>query len=316
MEGLIALRSAPRRIIVCDNGSEDESVPRILEGWAQLARRSGFPGPELLREGQTLPSSPLLLLALAGNPGFSGGNNAALSLAMQDAGCKAFWLLNNDTVPHPDALDALCSRLAEDPGLGLAGSSVYWFDRPDMLQCAAGGSFNRWLGTTRQLAGGLTAPRELPCRAVVEGQLAYVSGASLLVHCSVLETVGLLSEDYFLYYEDVDFSLRARAAGFGLGWAVDSRVLHKGGATTGASSEGSAAIRPVRSPMMDYLSIRNRFHILRHFYPVSLLIAGLSLIGIIFNRLRRGETDRCSLVLRAAWDAICGRMGKPLSFTT
>lgn len=80
-----------------------------------------------------------LLLRLAQNSGFSGGNNAALRwlLGHTTAGqCAAFWLLNNDTEPDPAALDALCARLNERPQAGLCGSTLLYAHAPHRVQAA------------------------------------------------------------------------------------------------------------------------------------------------------------------------------------
>ena len=62
---------------------------------------------------------------------------------------------------------------------------------------------------------------------------------------------------------------------------------------------------------MDYLAIRNRIYLIRSYYPGFLPTALASLAGVALNRLRRGQTDRLSLIFRAAWHGLRGRMGRP-----
>lgn len=309
LEALERLEAAPRRIIVVDNGSGEGEFARLKDGWTALAQRHGQPAPALTREGGPLPEVSHVLLALKENGGFSSGNNAGLRLAMQDERCRAFWLLNNDTEPAPDALDALCARLNERPDAGIAGSTLVYAHDPGRLQCAAGGTFTPWLAATRHHDQDGDADR-LPARDATEAVLDYVIGASMLIRRKALETLNLLSEEYFLYCEDVDFCLRAKQAGFALCWAPGSLVRHREGGSSGASVANPGG-RPARSPLVEYLNIRNRLFLVRRFNPSVLPIALLTMPIILVRRLWRGQADRCGLVLMAAWDALAGRMGKP-----
>ena len=106
LRALAAMPVQPGKIIVVDNSSPDDSVERIMAAWQTINE------PVLLRErpphASLLPTGAThILLARSTNDGFSAGNNAAIRLALQDSGCKAVWLLNNDTEPEPNALNAL-----------------------------------------------------------------------------------------------------------------------------------------------------------------------------------------------------------------
>lgn len=315
LEHVCRLVNAPRRIVVCDNGSQDGSIDKLLEAWAVLAPEAGFPALVEHDPREALPpaGASLLLLRLQDNDGFSAGNNAGLRLLLHDAGCAAFWLLNNDTTPLPMALEALLHRANDDPRVGMTGSSMVWYENHSVLQCAAGGSFTPLLGTTRLLAEGRLLEDARKDCAALETQLAFVLGASMLVRREVIENVGLLDDVFFLYYEDVEWCLRAVQQGFRIAWAPESVVPHREGGASGASSAGRKAQQPVRSRLIDYLCIRNRFYLLRGYNPAALPLAFLSLVVVFVKRLQRGQADRCSLLLRAAFDGLLGRMGKPIS---
>lgn len=325
LTALANLRTLPSCLLVVDNGSRPGEAQKLEHGWRALCAARGLPGP-LLSTGHapdgSLPDSLMpeaqppaaLLLRLAQNSGFSGGNNAALRwlLAHTTAGqCAAFWLLNNDTEPDPAALDALCARLNERPQAGLCGSTLLYAHAPDRVQAAGGCVFSPLSGRTAFMAGGSATADLARLRSEeVEKRLAYVVGASLLARRHVLERVGLLPEEYFLYYEDLAFALNARRAGYALAWARHSLVRHKEGGSTGAS--GGGAGRPAaRSALVDYLSVRNRIYLIRRYYPWALPAALAGLAGVCLNRLRRGQGDRLGLVRRAAIDGLRGRMGRP-----
>lgn len=325
LRALSSLSARPACVIIADNASRPAEREALLAGWRALRRAEGCAPPALLRPGQThscqsypgqRPSeTDALFLALPENSGFAGGNNAALRLLLTTSGyddVKAFWLLNTDTEPAPDALDALCARLNARPDAGLCGSSLCYAHAPDVVQAAGGCTLCPLTGRTSFLMGGAARSRTLATDpAAVEARMAYPVGASVLVRRHVLHVVGLLPEDYFLYYEDAAFGIEARRAGFALAWAPRSLVLHREGGSTGARGGGHACSQPARGRLMDYLAVRNRIYLIRRYYPGFLPAALASLAGVALNRLRRGQLKRLPLVLRAAWHGLRGRMGPP-----
>lgn len=289
LEALVALR--PGRIVVVDNCSRDDSVPQLLAGWEALNRQAGRAAPALYDEAGPVPGGDLLL-PLRENNGFAAGNNAALRLLLLDEDCLAFWLLNNDALPRPEALEALCQRLNTRPDAGLCGSLLVDLRDPDRVQCAGGGTLSRWTGVTRDLNRGTSASRvQALLPEAVEQRLAFLTAASLLIRREALEEVGLLSEDYFLYYEDTDLSLRVRRSGYALAFAPQSVVLHREGASTGQLR-----------PLVDYLSLRNRLWFMRRHYPARLAFAVARHLGTLAKRLLAGDLSGGLRVVQALLD--------------
>lgn len=296
LQALARLNTPPKRIVVVDNGSDDDSVARLQHALAAPIRGTR---PELL--------------VLADNRGFAGGNNAALRFLLQDSGCHSFWLLNNDTKPAPEALDALCARLGQLTQPGACGSLLVHMDEEERVQCLGGGRLQRLIGTTSHLGDGLRreATQGIHIQAV-ESQLDYICGASLLVTRKSLLDVGFLDESYFLYYEDVDWGVRMRRHGYDLGFANSSVVVHKEGASTGACSARTRGETPQRSTLVDYLSLRNRIWLMRKMFPWSLPLVLVGSLGVLARRYQRGQVDRFPLLLRAIRDGLTGRMGTPV----
>ena len=315
LRALNALTARPACVIIADNASRPAERKALLEGWQALRRADGCEPPAFLHSGQTPPGTDALFLALPENSGFAGGNNAALRLLLATPafdGVEAFWLLNTDTEPAPGALDALCARLNARPDAGLCGSTLCYAHAPDVVQAAGGCTLCPLTGRTSFLMGGAARSQALAADpAAVEARMACLVGASVLVRRRVLRAVGLLPEAYFLYYEDAAFGIEARRAGFSPAWAPRSLVIHKEGGSTGARGGGHASSKPARSRLMDDLVIRNRIYLIRSYYPGFLPTALASLAGVALNRLRRGQTDRLSLIFRAAWHGLRGRMGRP-----
>ena len=195
------------RVLVVDNGSSDGSIGAI-------ARE--FPEVELL--------------ALAENRRFAGGNNQGLRRA-PDRGDDAVMLLNNDTEADPGMLEHLILALEQDPGAGAAGPLTY-FAAPSRRIWYAGGRCVPGLGHASHR--GLRQLDHGQYRAVE--RTGYLSGCALLAWASVWERVGLLDERYYIYAEDCDWCLRARAAGYALLFVPTARLWHKVSASSGAAS--------------------------------------------------------------------------------
>lgn len=164
-----------------------------------------------------------------GNLGFAGGNNLGITVAAA-AGHSHYWLLNTDTAVPPDALAALLQRAQSDPALGMVGSTLVYYGEPGKVQ-ALGGAIHPRTMQPYHLGGGVGVGERAADAAAVERQMRYVVGASMLVTRAFVQAIGPMAEDYFLYYEEIDWAQRARGR-FGLGFAPDSVVYHKGGATS------------------------------------------------------------------------------------
>lgn len=329
LDSIYKLAVLPGTIMVCDNGSSPETVTALHEQWCAVARRHKCPEPvrvdvpltEAPQPSMPQPSMPqtgvpptngghtpsgvhragshqAVLLSLPVNLGFSGGHNAMLRYMWDDPSCSAFWILNNDTVADPQALETLICATIADPAVGAVGSTLLNPDDSDTLQCAGGGSLQPLTGTTQLLGAGVARKCAHKLQTTVDKRLAFV-GASLFVRREVLERVGFFDPNYFLYYEDVDWCTRATQLGYRIAWARGSYLIHKEGGSSGAKSAHSTQ-QPSRPVFIDYLCIRNRFYFLRRHYPWCLPTAVLSLAVVCLNRLRRKQGGRIPLLLRAA----------------
>lgn len=308
LERVHAQSDFPRRIVVCDNGSGNEVADRILAGWRELAARTGHPEPvEVFGDDNAL--APLTLLRREENEGTAGGMNAGLRLLLYDPDCMAFWLLHNDTLPEPYALAALLRHTEDEDNIGLVGSTLLFHDK-DLLECAAGGTWNRRTGTAKLLDEGVER-YALTDRKDIVAKLDYVHGASCLVLRSLVERVGMYDERFFQFYEDVEYGLRARRAGFRLNWAPGAVVRHKAPNTGALTPVLALTEEPDLPPVADYLSVRNRFFLLRRERARALPFALVALPLPLSRRMFRGQKDRLRLVVRAAWDGVRSRMGKP-----
>jgi GT2 family glycosyltransferase len=259
-------------IIVVDNASRDDSVKILKQNYPNLT-----------------------LIASENNLGFAGANNLGIKEARhQQAGY--IWLLNNDTVVDSNALTALVEKMEGDKTIGMCGSSLIYYANRSHFQARAGGMYHQWAGATFHIGEDEDVSKVVDV-AAVEAKLDYLVGASILVRSSLIDHIGLLPEHYFLYYEDVDWGLRAKAVSR-LGYAPESKVYHKVGSSIGTTQNQQDSEKRFRS---EYYSVRSRLLLTRTFYPHALPSVYASLWLRVLIRLVRGEWIRVKTLTRVIW---------------
>lgn len=237
------------------------------------------------------------------NLGFTGGNNLGISHAIKNYQSDYFLLLNSDTIVDPNFLMALYNSIKETPQAGLASSKIYFYkgseffgksyrrDQKGKVLWYAGGSID-WLNITAFHRG----VDELD-RGQFDNQKEsdFATGCSVLIKREVIERVGILDKKYFLYMEDVDFSVRAQKAGFKVLFCPDSIVWHK----NAGSGDG------VGSKVQDYYQTRNR---LLFAFKYGTLRVKYVAFRIILNTLKELNEGKRQAVM----DFIFGRFGKQI----
>lgn len=216
LTSLIEADKKPAALIVVDNGSSDDSVAQIQDWQKKFLSSSSF---------------SFHLVQNRNNLGYAGGNNAGISFALDQGDFDFVWLLNNDTTVRPDSLGSLL-QCAADSRASIFGSTVVYADRQDIVQCAGGCSYQPLTSIFRPFLHG-NIDRAISFKG--EPQLDYIFGASFFVRSEVFAQCGLLNEQYFLFYEEIDFCKQAKMAGFNLMWCRESIVVHKGSRSIGAS---------------------------------------------------------------------------------
>lgn len=301
------------RVIVCDNGSTDNSLEK-LKAWAEGRLELYLPPTSLLRKlswppvpkpisfclhdqveaeqgGDAEESARLVLIRNRDNLGFAGGNNVGLRYLMARGDFDFVWLLNNDTVAADGALEALYLRMQDRPEIGMCGSTLLHYEQPERVQARGGGWYCHWLGLPWHV-GQLGRSTDPVNEAKVEGRINYVVGASMMVSRTFLTRIGLMSEEFFLYYEELDWAMRSRGL-FSLGFARHSVVYHKIGASIGTRTDPRK-----KSLTCDYYNIRNRIRYTRQYLPLALLTVYPILCLAALNRLLFGQWRRGLMVLR------------------
>ncbi len=292
LESLLQLDYLDFRIVVCDNGSGDDSLNQI-RNWANNRTVSLVEYQRREAEsGGRDDSDPLLtIISINENLGFAGGNNVGIRYGMARGDIDYYWLLNNDTVVKPDALTPLVARMKENPEIGICGSTICLYHDRSKIQALGGGYYCHWLGLPWHY-GRFTHWNGTVDHQRAETRMNYVEGASMLVSRKFIEQIGLMSEDYFLYFEEVDWAVRAKGR-FSLGYAPESIVYHKVGASIGTSSNPAK-----KSLTCDYYNIRNRIRFTKQYHPAALPTVYLVLLLEALVRLLCGNVDRAVMIIR------------------
>ena len=153
------------------------------------------------------------------NLGFAGGNNIGIKAAKG----KYILLLNNDTEPKPDFLEPMIELFEKNPKTGAVSPKIKFFYQPDTVQYAGFSKMNPL--TLRMQAIGNRQKDEGQFDKIYETN--YAHGCAMMTTKKVIEKVGLMPEEYFLYYEELDWSTKIKNAGFKIYYQGHSVVLHK-----------------------------------------------------------------------------------------
>lgn len=217
------------KIFLVDNGSENQEGSRL---------KNAFPELELIENSE--------------NIGFTGGNNVGIRVALEQ-GFTHLLLLNNDTLVEPDFLGEMMRKFQQNPDLGVVQPLILFLNDPKKIWSAGG----KWVPSlSRAISLGDREP--LVDYRVKSSTLDWATGCCMLISREAVLAVGLLNDQYFAYFEDVEWSLRFRKAGFGIALAEKAIIYHE----AGASSKKQHA-EGVLSPRVFYFHVRNQFFLVR-----------------------------------------------------
>ena len=266
--------TTPLEIVVVDNGSARDEAALLRERYSDIV---------VLRSDENL--------------GFAGGNNLGIRAATGDC----LLLLNNDTEVTDDTLHHLAETLDADPSIGAVCPKIRFWAPPQAIQFAGYTPLTRitlrngLIGFGQPDDGSYDSPHETP----------YAHGAAMMVRREAVGKAGPMPEEYFLYYEELDWSERLREAGYRIVYDPRATVFHKESATTGQ-----------QSPLRSYYLTRNRLLFARRnrrgaARRLSIIYQlGVALPKSVAAALLHGRRDLAAAALRGCRDFLRHKTGK------
>lgn len=265
INSLLSINYSNYRIIIVDNCSTDKSYPLLVSAFRECENIDIIRTPD--------------------NLGFAGGNNFGIEYAISK-GAEYFLLLNNDTVVDTQFLNKMASRIEKNT---IVSPIIYYYDYPSDIWYGAG-KFNKIKCISEN--GDYTK----------EGFVNFATGCCVLIPKSVIDKVGLMAEEYFMYYEDVEYSLRAISKGIRILYTPEAKIYHKVGKSSGGES----------SKFSIYYNNRNRFYLIKthKFGFFCCIYTFVTRIIRILLSIIKNNNDY--IILRAYADYRQGKMGKQL----
>lgn len=264
---------AALRTLVVDNASSDGSVPFVKE---------------------TFPS--VAVAANDTNLGYAAGANEGLRRALE-GGADYVLLLNNDVELDRGAVSALVEAARARPDAAFIGPMIYYADPPDVIW-SAGGAVSYWTGDIRHL--GL---REKDTGQYTETRdVDYVTGCAVLASTEAVRAIGLMDENYFMYNEDTDWCVRARAHGYAVLFAPKARLWHRVSMSSGGGLTPFKVYHRLRSTLR-FFSIHARPY---HWLGIVPLTAWRVLCFSI-GQLVSGGAGNVGAVVRGLVHTLTGR---------
>ena len=225
------------RIIIVDNNSSDDSVNNIVD-WFKDREDISFDTVEYEYNKELKKidiSKQFILIKSKTNDGYASGNNIGIKYALKDINARYIWVLNNDVIVENECLENLEHIAEENSDYGVIGSLIMEYYDKSKIQCLGGCKYNYLTATSKPLYSNKMI-NDLNDMMNKKLNIDYISGCSMFFRRDTLENIGLLNEDYFLYFEEIDYSKRMKKSNYKLGICKDSIIYHKGGASIGSSN--------------------------------------------------------------------------------
>lgn len=251
------------KVIVVDNNSTNDSVLRLVEAQKQF----DF---ELIQSDE--------------NNGFSAGNNLGIKYALNNQADYVL-LLNNDTVVKPNFLTVAIESSEQDQSVGLTIGKILFYKEPELIWYGGGElrqpyNYSVHLGYKENMGRAEYNEKKY---------VTYATGCYFLIKRDVLDKVGLLAEEYFLYCEDTDYSIRVNRSGYKMLYCPESVIYHKVSASTGKGGAFST-----------YYISRNNIILYRKFFKGKDRVIGLLFWYYkMFRSVLNGKLDQ-----KAFWKGV------------
>jgi len=253
-------------IIVIDNGSRVNHIP-VWE--------TSYPEVHFIRSEKNL--------------GFAGGNN----LGIKEASGGYLFLVNNDTEFTSGLIESLVSILDSKQIIGAVSPKILYYDKPEIIQYAGFSKMNMHTGRNRCIGA---MEKDQGQYDHTTGPTGFVHGAAMMIRKETIIKAGTMPEQFFLYYEEMDWCERIRKAGFEIWIEPKAKIYHKESMSVGK-----------KSLLKEYFMCRNRILFIRRnapwfsriifYFHFLLLVSPRNLLGYLLA----GNIAHARQFLRGIW---------------
>jgi len=246
LNSLIPQLNSNFEVLVVDNDSKDESVNYL---------KKRFPKIKIIKNKKNL--------------GYAGGNNRGVKKAKGDY----ILILNNDVILDKEFLEELWKNKDKTDILGVKN---YFYDKKNVLW-AIGSKVNKFT-----MKASLIGNKEKDIGQYDKKEINYTVGSAMLINKKVIDKIGFLDENYFMYFEETEWQTRAKNAGFKISWIPSAKLWHKVGFSTGGG----------RTPLSAYYLVRNRAYYIKKWGNYKIVaysswfleVLGRFIYGLIKNK--------------------------------
>ncbi len=253
-------------IIVVDNGSKINPVPEWKEKYPHV-----------------------IFIRSEKNLGFAGGNNVGIKASKGDY----LFFVNNDTEFTEGLVDKLVATLNAHHEAGMISPKIRYFDQPEMLQYVGYTDMNYFTARNKQLG---QFEKDNGQYNNIIGKTGFGHGAAMMIKREAIDKAGMMAENFFLYYEEMDWCDHIKHAGYEVWINTEALIYHKESVSVGK-----------KSALKEYFMNRNRILFIRrnaslfqrlvfYFYFV-LIVAPRNIIAYI----KDGDTNFITMLLKAIW---------------
>ncbi|MCM1122067.1 MAG: glycosyltransferase family 2 protein [Eubacterium sp.] len=272
------------QVVVVDNASTDDSLSLLKDKWRN--------------------NRQVHIIAMDDNYGFSKANNEGIRWSMVQ-GIDYYLLLNNDTEIEPDTIESML-HLGQETG-SIVVPKILYADRRDMIWCA-GGMFSPVI--RKSIQSGLNQIDN--GQFDVSGKCQFANGCAFLLSRQIVEKIGFLDERFFLYYEDVEYSMRAAANGVVVQYLAKAVVYHKVNGSTGGNERPANAYYITRNWLLcNSLHMRDAKDAggkMR--FMLFIIYFGFNRFAWLFIWFLQGKRKMCGAVVKGIVDFCMGKYGR------
>ena len=245
---------------------------------------------EELRKNINFDKENIHFIMLDQNKGFAYANNIGIKYALKQDDCEYIWLLNNDTTITNSTLQQLQSFFQRNKNTAFIGSKILDYYKRDIIQ-TVGGKFNHKTGYSILIGMG---EKDIGQYDNFNENVDYLIGAGMFFHKNLISEIGLMPEEYFLYYEDVDWCLTAKKKGLNNYVCTDSVIYHKQGGSTGnIYFKNKTNLNTVKYFYINYIKLYKK-----HF-PKQIYIAYLILLKQFAGKIAKGKFSEANIILKS-----------------